>query len=99
MFNDHLEHPIRIVQHLIIPEPQHAKPLIFKPLVAALIGVAASMLAAIDLHDQALRQTDKIDDVPPGIWRLNLKPAKRRARSRYHNRRSASVILVRRALA
>jgi hypothetical protein len=65
MLDNSLKHPVRIVQHLIIPEPQHAKPLIFKPLVAAVIGFVVRVLAAIHFDDQPLRQTDKIDDVAP----------------------------------
>ena len=65
MFNDHLKHSIRVVEHLIIPEPQNAKPLLLKPLVSGLIRFAVSMLPAIDLNDEAPFKADEINDVSP----------------------------------
>ncbi|CAN5270596.1 hypothetical protein BH11PSE4_BH11PSE4_43640 [soil metagenome] len=63
MLSYDVKHPVRVVQHFIIPEPQHAKPLFFEPLVAAGIGFTVSVLAAVDLDDEALGQTDEIDDI------------------------------------
>jgi hypothetical protein len=69
MLDDDFRQPVRIIQHLIIPEPQHAKPLIFKPSLTDLVGFAGRVLAAIDFNDELLCKADEIDDVSPD-WLL-----------------------------
>jgi len=59
------KHRFGIAQHFIIPEPQHAKPLIGKPAAALDIRLSAIVLATIDLNDQFSLEADEIDNVSP----------------------------------
>jgi hypothetical protein len=53
-----------MIQHLVVPEPQHLKALLHKPLIPpAIISLLFLMLAAINFNDQAALQTNKINDV------------------------------------
>jgi hypothetical protein len=52
-----------VLQHVIIPELQHAKPLIFEPSGPLLVGHTIGMLAAINLDNEMFLEADKIDDV------------------------------------
>ena len=47
-----LDDPVDIVQHIVVPETQHAIALRRQPSIARRIG-ATSMLPAIDFDDQA----------------------------------------------
>ena len=59
-----LEHAIDIRQHVVVPIAQHAIAVRFENSRAVVIGSRSlSMLATIDLDDDASRVTRKIDDV------------------------------------
>src|SRR5215470_12287138 len=54
-----------IVQHLVVPEPQHAVPLGFEePRPACFRRGRGIMLSAIDLDDQSCCVADEIGDEP-----------------------------------
>lgn len=54
-------HTLGVVQHLVVPEPQHAVPLAFQKLRAACFrGGRWVVLPAIDLDDQSRFMADKI---------------------------------------
>ncbi len=53
----------RILQHSIIPEPQHTKPLTFQPSCATLVGLAIRMLASVDFEDETPFERYEINDV------------------------------------
>jgi hypothetical protein len=53
-----------MIQHLVIPEPQHLKALFYKPLISSsVIDLLFLMLTAVDFNDQSRFQTNKINDV------------------------------------
>ncbi len=53
-----------IAEHLIIPEPQHAKILTFQPCGSRTVLVGSvGMLTAIDLDDEPPGEADKVDDI------------------------------------
>lgn len=56
-------HLIRARQDVSIPETAHPEALSCQPSVVLGIIGALGMLAAINLHDQALRRTDEIGNV------------------------------------
>jgi len=60
---DCLQHARKILQHIRIPETEHAVTLRRKPTVTFSIARSVSMLTAIDLDDQMLFMTSKVDDV------------------------------------
>ena len=65
ILGDHREHAFRIVQNLVVPEPQDAVPLAFQePSAACLLLRREVMLAAIDLDDQSCGVTDEVGNEP-----------------------------------
>src|SRR5581483_6567333 len=52
-----------VLQHLIIPEPHHAKPLIFEPTGPHAVGLIVGMLAAIDFDNKMFLEAHEIDDI------------------------------------
>jgi hypothetical protein len=70
-----LEHAIDVRQHVVIPVSQHPVSVRCKGLCARLVGIGSTVLAAIDLNDDARRVTGKVSDVTTNS---NL-PAKMRA--------------------
>jgi hypothetical protein len=53
-----------VFQHLIVPETQHAKALLFEIHCPSLVvGNIDAMLPAIDLNDEAMPEADKIYNV------------------------------------
>lgn len=65
VFGDQGAHALRIVQNLVVPEPQDALPLAFKELSTAHLLVRQQiMLAAIDLDDQSCRVADEVGHKP-----------------------------------
>jgi hypothetical protein len=60
-----LKHSVNVGQHVVIPIAQYAVAVCFKNLRSFCIGGRShSMLTTVDLHDDVLRVTSKIDDVP-----------------------------------
>src|SRR6516225_8891805 len=65
MFGDGRAHTLGIVQHLVVPEPQHAVALGFeKPRAACFCLGRGIMLPAIDLDDQSRCVAGKVDNEP-----------------------------------
>ena len=60
---DSRQYPLRIVQDLVIPEPQDAKALLSQPSITHGIALAGIMLAPIGLDDQLGAKMDEIDDI------------------------------------
>lgn len=63
---DRLGNTVEIVEHLSVPDPEHAVALCFEPrstprVVRLLFGLI--VLPAIDFDDEALTRADEIDDV------------------------------------
>jgi hypothetical protein len=58
-----IRHPDGVLQHLIIPEPQYAKPLIFEPTGPPAVGFVVGMLAAIDFDNEVFLEADEVDDI------------------------------------
>ena len=54
---------LRIVQDLVVPEPQDAEALLSQPSITLGIALAGVMLAAIGLDDQLGAKMDEIDDI------------------------------------
>jgi hypothetical protein len=52
-------HPAGVLRHLIIPEPQHAKPLMFEPTGAQAVSLIVGMLAAIHFDNEMFLEADK----------------------------------------
>jgi hypothetical protein len=85
---------LRILQHLVVPEPQYAVPLAFQESSAACLPFRRGiMLAAIDLDDQFRLVANEVGDKPPD-WNLTAKsePSVCRDRSICQSSFSASVI-------
>jgi hypothetical protein len=68
-FNDYLQYPRAIFQHIGIPEPRDAIALRLEPAIARRIAASFGMVAAIDLNDQTLVVAHKINNVSAN-WRL-----------------------------
>ena len=67
-------HTLGIVQHLVVPEPQHAVPLGFEEARAACFRLGRGiMLPAIDLDDQSRCVADEVGDEPANRH-LSAKP-------------------------
>jgi len=65
MFGDRGAHALRIVQHLVVPEPQHPVPLAFQePGAAGFLLGGGVMLAAVDLDDQPRFVAGEVSDKP-----------------------------------
>jgi hypothetical protein len=60
---DHLQDPLGISQHIIIPEPEHSILMSGEPSIAYRITLVRRMLPAIHLDNESLLATDKIDNV------------------------------------
>jgi hypothetical protein len=61
---DVLQHTIKVLQNLVVPEPHHAIAMGLQPLGSELISVRAPIvLAAIDLDYEFWISAGKIDDV------------------------------------
>src|SRR5215469_959408 len=74
VFDNRGAHALRIVQNLVVPEPQDAVALAFQELSAAhLLLRLEIMLAAIDLDDQSCPVADVVGYKPPD-WHLTAKP-------------------------
>lgn len=70
--HQHLAHPIRIAQHVIIAEPHHAITGQFqhrRPSRIPRRAVIAVMTTTINFEDQLLALADKVGDIDPD-WRL-----------------------------
>src|SRR5580700_3706233 len=68
---------VQILQHLVVPEPQHAIPVRGKPAIPALIGQRIGMLAAVHLDDQPPFETDEVgDETPDGSLTAKLETCK-----------------------
>jgi hypothetical protein len=52
---DHCKHPIHVGQHVVVPEAQHAKALLFQPGGSPRIALFA-VLPAVDLDDELGRK-------------------------------------------
>lgn len=55
--------PIQLLHHLVIPKPQHLKPLRNQKRITCLIARGICMLPTIDLDHQLVRETDKINNI------------------------------------
>ncbi|OJW66230.1 MAG: hypothetical protein BGO65_04120 [Afipia sp. 64-13] len=60
-----IKHSVRLVQHFIIPETHHTKPLISQPAVTCDVRILPVVLATIDFDHQLTLETDKVSDIPP----------------------------------
>jgi hypothetical protein len=58
-----LEHATDVRQHVVIPVAQHPVAVRCKDLRARFVGRGSTVLAAIDLNDDARRVTGKVSDV------------------------------------
>lgn len=61
--SDLVDHTIELLQHLMIPEPQHAPSACFQIRRAPLVGGRISMLAAIELDDQPRLDAGEVGNV------------------------------------
>jgi hypothetical protein len=61
--HDRVKHAAGIFQYLIIPEPQHAKPLIFEPSGTPKVGLVIGVLTTIHFYNEMFLEADKIDDI------------------------------------
>jgi hypothetical protein len=59
----HICHAIAVLQHIIVPEPDHTKAKLFEICVPVTVGETVRMLAAIDLDDQPRIKANEIDDI------------------------------------
>ena len=59
-----LQHGLLLTSPFVVPESQDAKTLLLQPLSAhRIVVLGIGMLAAVELDDQLLLETDEIDDV------------------------------------
>ncbi len=58
-----LKHAVNIRQHVVVPIPQHAVAVCFENLRALFLSCRSTVLASIDLDDDACRVTGEIGDV------------------------------------
>ena len=72
--SNNFNHPVGILQHLVVPEAEDAKPVFFKSPCAFFIRIGLlRVLPAIDLDDKFFRQADEIDHVA-AHWVLTPEP-------------------------
>ena len=57
------QHAVHIAHDVVIPEAQNSIIACTQPLIAHMITLASSVLAAIDLYDQSPFATNKVNDV------------------------------------
>jgi len=76
---DGFYHGFGIAKHVVIPEPQHAKPRVLQILRAGSVSNSAfSVLSAVNFHRQLCFQADEVDDVvservlPPKLQAVEL---------------------------
>jgi len=58
-----LKHCIRLSQHVVVPEPQHAIPLGRKPGIARSVSRIINVLSPIELNHQPALKADEVCDV------------------------------------
>jgi hypothetical protein len=58
-----LKHSVGVRQHIVVPEPQHAKPFAFEIAVTHLVFWIFRVLAAIDLDNQLPAKARKVHDI------------------------------------
>jgi hypothetical protein len=61
--DDGQQHSVHLLQHLIVPEAQHAKAESLESSISDLIVFAVGVLAAIDLNDKEVLQAGEVCDV------------------------------------
>ena len=61
--NNHSQHLINTIQHIMIPKAQHTKVIVAHPDIARRVGRRFEMLAAVDLDDKVRLNADEICDV------------------------------------
>jgi hypothetical protein len=85
---DHRLHAIRVFQHLVVPDPQHAvAPAFEEAVVARLLFRRRVILAAIDFDDQFRFTANKIGNKAPK-WQLTPK-SEAVGSARFRNKRPA----------
>ena len=104
ILGDHRLHAIRVLEHLVVPEPQYAVALPFKEARATrLLFRGRIMLAAIDFHDQFRLVADKVGNKAPqrhltaksDNLRFGANAASARSFSRLRSSRGATPWLAR----
>jgi hypothetical protein len=58
-----LAHAVEVLQHVVVPYPQHREPSRAKDGVAGTIRRKAVVLSAVDFHDQFRGQADEVSDL------------------------------------
>ena len=65
-FEESVANAVRVLQDLVVPEPDHANPPRLQPAGARLIACAAHrVLAAVDFHRQPFLGAQEIDHIGP----------------------------------
>lgn len=80
---DRQAHAVEVLQHLVVPAAQHAKPRRLEMTVPQGVTFRFRMLAAVDLDDQPRLEADEVEDV--AVERhlpLELQPAEMPAAQR-----------------
>ncbi len=55
---------VRVLKYLIVPKPEHAKPLLPKPRCTSFVVIKLdSVLTAVQLDDQSMRKRNEINDI------------------------------------
>src|SRR5690348_11993800 len=63
-YDNRIEHTLDVLDHLVIPESQNAKPIRLQaPRALLLIFIRIGVLAAIDLDHQPVPEADEVDDI------------------------------------
>jgi hypothetical protein len=61
--SNHFQDTFQITHDVIIPEPQNSIIMLAQPLAAHRIALAASVLTAVDFHDQPSLTADEINNI------------------------------------
>jgi hypothetical protein len=64
LFQNRLDNAIGVCENVVVPEPQYAPALTFKPGRAFSVSLAVGMLTAICLDDQAMPRASEINNEP-----------------------------------
>jgi len=66
LFEDHRANALEILQHFVIPEPQHTEGFAVKKLCSLAVVLSdVRVLTTVDLDHQTVRKADEIENVTP----------------------------------
>jgi hypothetical protein len=66
VLNDLLEHPIEVLQNVVVPKSQYPISLAFQPCIAtAICELRFGVLATVKLEHQSCLETHNVDDISP----------------------------------